>query len=131
MLFMRKGALCHLCAPYGPTPFRPLFVALEPATGSCDVGVTVRPKAMFPKPIDLATLNSNNFYATFAGRRLAATITPANSGTFAWLFFHEPMPNASQVQVTVDGSTLRTRTGLPLDADGDGALGGISTSGPH
>lgn len=108
-----------------PLPVNTRPVALEPATGSSDVGVTVRPKAMFPKPIDLATLNSNNFYATFAGRRLAATITPANNGTFAWLFFHEPMPNASQVQVTVDGSTLRTRTGLPLDADGDGALGGV------
>ncbi len=108
-----------------PLPVNTRPVALEPATGSSDVGVTVRPKAMFPKPIDISTLNSNNFYATFAGRRLAATITPANNGTFAWLFFHEPMPNASQVQVTVDGSTLRTRTGLPLDADGDGTLGGV------
>ncbi len=108
-----------------PIPVNTRPVALEPATGSSEVGVTVRPKAIFPKPIDIATLNSNNFYATFAGRRLAATITPANNGTFAWLFFHEPMPNASQVQVIVDGSTLRTRTGLPLDVDGDGALGGV------
>ena len=108
-----------------PLPVNTRPVALEPATGSSDVGVTVRPKATFPKPIDIATLNSNNFYATFAGRRLAATITPANNGTFAWLFFHEPMPNASQIQVIVDGSTLRTRTGLPLDADGDGAFGGV------
>ena len=66
-----------------PIPVNTRPVALEPATGSSEVGVTVRPKAIFPKPIDIATLNSNNFYATFAGRRLAATITPANNGTFA------------------------------------------------
>jgi hypothetical protein len=107
-----------------PLPLNTRPVALEPASGASEVGVTVRPKAVFPKPIDVATLNSNNFYATFAGRRLAATVAPANNGTFAWLFFNEPMPNASAIQVTVDGSTIRTKLGLPLDADGNGAPGG-------
>lgn len=99
-------------------------VTLEPATGSSEVGVTVRPKAIFPRRINPATLNSNNFFASFGGRKLPATIVPANAGTFAWLFFNSPMPNSAQVQVTVDGSTILTRQGQPLDADGDGLPGG-------
>jgi len=88
------------------------------------VGVTVRPKATFPIPVITATLNSNNFYASFAGKKLPAAIVPANDGTFAWLFFDPPMPNASQIQVTVDGSTITTKLGQQLDADGDGIPGG-------
>jgi hypothetical protein len=107
-----------------PLPTKP--VALEPASGSSEVGVTVRPRAIFPRPIDTATLNSNNFFASFAGQKLPATIVPANNGTFAWLFFDPPMPNASQIQITVDGATIRTLIGTPLDADGDGAPGGVA-----
>ena len=117
---MLRDAILGLPLPVNTRP-----VALDPRSGSSEVGVTVRPKVTFPKSIDVSTLNSNNFYASFAGRRLAATITAANNGTFAWLFFNVPMPGASQIQVTVDGATLRTRTGLPLDVDGDGALGGV------
>lgn len=100
-------------------------VAFEPANGSSEVGVTVRPKATFPRPVDVSTLNSNNFYASFAGRKLPARIVPAPNGTFAWLFFDPPMPNASQVQITVDGSTITNLLGQPLDADGDGAPSGV------
>jgi len=107
-----------------PLSSRP--ITFEPASGSSEVGVTVRPKATFPRPIDVSTLNSNNFYASFAGQKLPARIVPAPNGTFAWLFFDPSMPNASQVQITVDGATIRTLVGTPLDADGDGAPGGVA-----
>ncbi|MCI0746812.1 MAG: dockerin type I repeat-containing protein [Verrucomicrobia subdivision 3 bacterium] len=108
-----------------PLPPNTRSVALEPASGSSEVGVTVRPKATFPKPVDVSTLNSNNFYGSFAGQKLPASIVPANNGTFAWLYFDPPTPNASQIMVTVDGSTIRTKLGVPLDANGDGAPGGL------
>jgi len=111
-----------------PPPINTRPVTIEPASGSQDVGVTVRPKVSFPRPIDVATINSNNFFASFAGNRLPATIVPASNGTLAWLFFHQPMPNASQIQVTVDGSTLRTLTGLPLDAEWTVRLVGLYAS---
>jgi hypothetical protein len=107
-----------------PLPSRP--VTFVPASGSSEVGVTVRPKVTFPRPIDVSTLNSNNFFASFAGQKLPARIVPASNGTFAWLFFDPPMPNASQIEVTVDGSTIRTLVNTLLDADGDGEPGGVA-----
>ena len=65
-----------------PAPL-PRSVRSEPSSGASEVGVTVRPKVIFPKPIDTSTLNSNNFYASFAGRKLSARIVPATDGTFA------------------------------------------------
>jgi hypothetical protein len=109
-----------------PLTIIPRPVTLDPASGATQVGVTVRPKALFPKPIDTSTLNSNNFYASFAGQRLPATIVPSSDGTWAWLFFNPAMPNAAQVQVTVDGSTIRTRLGLPVDAAGAGVSGSMA-----
>jgi len=106
-----------------PNTVTPKAVTLEPGSGSSEVGVTVRPKVTFPKPIDTATLNSDNFYASFAGQKLPAAIVPASDGAFAWLFFNAPMPSASQIQVTVDGSTIHTSLGLLVDAAGTGTLG--------
>jgi hypothetical protein len=106
-----------------PITARP--VTLDPTSGSSDVGVMVRPKATFPRQIDTSTLNSNNFYASFAGKKLPATIVPASNGTFAWLFFSpQGMPNSCQITVTVDGSTITNLLGEQLDADGDGVPGG-------
>ncbi|MHB8520202.1 MAG: Ig-like domain-containing protein, partial [Limisphaerales bacterium] len=99
-----------------------------PSSGSTDVGVTVRPQVFFSKPVDPFTLNSDNFYATAGGQKLLTTIVPSNDGRFAWLFFAGSMPNASEVQVTVDGATIRQQgTETPLDANGDGVPGGTLT----
>ena len=118
--------LANLILGQSPTN-APRPVTLDPANGSSQVGVTVRPKAMFPKPIDTSTLNSNNFYASYLGQKLPATIVPSSDGTWAWLFFNPSMPNAAQVQVTVDGSSIRTRLGLQVDAAGTGTPGGVAT----
>ena len=98
-----------------------------PSDGSIDVGVTFRPQVFFSRPIDATTLNSNNFYASFGGAKLPAAIVPADDGTFAWLFFDTPMPDASLVRVTVDGSSIRAADGALLDADRDGTPGGVLT----
>lgn len=102
---------------------------LTPTDGSDDVGVTVRPQVRFSRAVDVATLTAESFYATGPdGSTLAATIVPANDGTFAWLFFTDPMPGASQVTLHVDGSKIRGATdGTFLDADGDGTAGGTLT----
>ncbi|WP_339390453.1 Ig-like domain-containing protein, partial [Crocosphaera watsonii] len=98
-----------------------------PLDGATEIGSTFRPQVFFSEPIDTSTLNENNFYASFAGQKLAANIVPGEDGTFAWLFFEETMPNASLIQVTVDGSTITNLEGSSLDADGDGIAGGIQT----
>jgi hypothetical protein len=111
-----------------PFPSTPRPVTFTPAAGAAEVGVTVRPRVDFPKAVNTAMLNSNNLYATQGGRRLPATIRPSDSGSFAWLFFTEPMPNAATIEVVVDGSSIRTIRGLLLDADGDGRAGGVARS---
>ena len=99
-----------------------------PLNGGNEVGVTVRPQVVFSSPIDPTSLNSTNFFASAAGETLAATIVPANDGQFAWLFFASPLPSSAVVEVTVDGSTITPLGGgSPLDADGDGASGGVLT----
>ncbi len=114
----------------GQYPLQPLAakaVTLDPVSGSFEVGVTVRPKVTFRKPVNTSTLNSNNFYASFAGQKLPATITPANDGTFAWLFLSDALPNASQVMVTIGGATITNLDGTVLDAAGTGTPGSIVT----
>ena len=85
-----------------------------PQAGASEVGVTVRPQVFFSQPVDVTTLTAANFYATFSGQKLPATIVPANDGRFAWLIFTAPMPGASQVQVTVEW--LRYRRGHATQA---------------
>ena len=56
----------------------------------------------------VVSVNANNFFASdTTGAKLPARIVPAGDGTFAWLFFQGPMPGASTITVTVDGSTIR------------------------
>jgi len=54
---------------------------------------------------------------------VAATIVPSDDGTYAWLFFTKPMPGASMIKVTVDGSTIRAADGTLVDAAGTGTPG--------
>src|SRR5205814_3337685 len=83
----------------------------------------------FSRPVNVATLTSTNFFATGpTGARLPATIVPANDGSFAWLFFDDPMPGGATVTVHVEGATIRAAGDAAfLDADGDGASGGSLT----
>jgi len=103
----------------------PLAVAnLTPAAGSSDIGVTFRPTVTFSRPIDAATLNNSNFFAAdTTGNVVPATVVPSDDGTFAWLFFTNPLPSASTITITVDGSTIKAADGSLLDAADDGTPG--------
>lgn len=95
-----------------------------PANGAADVGVTYRPQITFSRAIDTTTLMAADFFATDStGTVIPATIVPANDGTFAWLFFTNPMPGASIITVTVDGSRIKAADGSLLDAVGSGTPG--------
>jgi hypothetical protein len=104
------------------------LAGISPQHGAIEVGSTFRPRIDFTTPVNSATLNSSNLYASFGGQKLPATIVPANDGTFAWLFFSDPMPGASLIRVTVNGSTIMAANGSgALDADNDGTPGGVRT----
>ncbi len=108
----------------------PLTVSsVAPTDGDTDVGVTFRPKVIFSRPIDTTTLNGSNFYATDpTGAVIPATIVPSNDGTYAWLYFTNPLPGASTITLTVDGSTIKAKDGSLLDAAGSGVAGSKLTS---
>ncbi|MFB8829779.1 Ig-like domain-containing protein [Azotobacter sp. CWF10] len=66
-----------------------------PANGEDEIGVTFRPKVVFTRPVDTATLTEDSFYATDpAGERLPAKIVVSSDATQAWLFFENAMPGA-------------------------------------
>ena len=100
-----------------------------PLDGADDVGATYKPQVFFSRAVNPSSLNSNNFYATGPdGTKLAANIVPADDGSFAWLFFTQPMPGSSKITIHLDGSTiLAAADGAELDADGDGTAGGSFT----
>jgi hypothetical protein len=64
-----------------PVITQPRSFSSEPAAGASEVGVTVRPRVYFPKPIVPATLNGNNLYASALGQKLPARIVPSTDGT--------------------------------------------------
>src|SRR5262249_10534407 len=99
----------------------------SPLAGAVDVGVTVKPQVFFSKAVDPTTLNDGNFFASFSGQKLPARIVPSGDGKFAWLFFQDKMPDNAVVQVTVDGSTIRSKDGELLDAAMSGQAGSKTT----
>lgn len=100
-----------------------------PLNGAVDVGTTYRPQVFFSRPVNPTSLTSANFYATGpSGAKLPANIVPSGDGSFAWLFFTQPMPSSSRITVHLDGSTiLAAGDAAMLDADNNGtALGQLS-----
>ncbi len=112
----------------GEEPGRFILSSHTPLEGADGVGIGVRPAIVFSKAVDLATLTDATFFATAAGEALPANIVVDPSGLFARLFFSAPMPGGTAVEVTVNGSAiLAAADGTLLDADGDGAPGGLLT----
>lgn len=104
--------------------------SLSPTSGSADVGSTFRPRVVFSRAVNPSTLNGDSFYATGTdGAKLAATVVPSDDGTYAWLFFTNPLPSGSTITLHVDGSAIRAAAdGTLLDADGNGQAGGALTA---
>jgi hypothetical protein len=99
-----------------------------PANGSADVGSTQRPKVTFSRPVPASSLSAANFYATdTTGTKLPASIVVSDDGLGASLFFLSPMPGASTITVTVDGSSIRAADDTYLDAAGTGTPGSVLT----
>jgi hypothetical protein len=69
----------------------------------------------------------NDFYATFGGATLPgqARITP--DGRRIKLFYNPPLPASARVRATFNGDAFLDVRGYPVDADGDGVPGGLTT----
>lgn len=102
---------------------------VTPTEGSVDNALTFRPQVFFSRAVDPATLNANTFYATGPdGQRLETTLVPAQDGSFAWMFFKQPLPGNARITLHLDGNAIRAQAdGAALDADGDGRAAGVQT----
>jgi hypothetical protein len=103
-----------------------LITSVMPALGAPDVSVTFRPNVTFSRPINPSTLTNADLYVSGPdGTKLPATILPAADGMSAMLFITNPMPGASLVTLTVDGSQIKAADGTLLDAADTGTPGSV------
>ena len=95
---------------------------VTPFMEEIEVGVTYRPQVFFSRAVDPATLTAESFYATGPdGERLPATIVPALDGSYAWLFFTNPLPGSSKITLHLDGAAVRAQSDdarLSINTDG-------------
>jgi hypothetical protein len=107
-----------------PAPTALTLASATPSDGSIDVGVTQRPRIVFSRPIDPATLTPSDFYLTdTTGAALPTTIIAAGDGSGAWLYPTTALPGGSMITLHVVGASIKARDGTALDAAGSGTPG--------
>ncbi len=107
----------------GPTG--PTTVQTSPIANARGVSPLREAVVSFSRPLqENAQLLPGQFTATVAGRQLLTRADLAIHRQKVTLFFLEPMPPNSRVQVRLDGAGLRDVWGQEIDGDGDGQPGG-------
>lgn len=115
-------------APPTPPPSLAGLAKTSPANGEELVSLTRETIVYFDEPVDPDSVTSDNVYLFARGARVPATLRVSATERFVTLFPRDPLPASTQIRLTVDGSTIRGRDGQLLDADGDGAPGGVLTA---
>jgi hypothetical protein len=102
----------------------------SPASGETGVSVNREVVVTFTTPLAAAAaLNTGQFFATAAGRKLLGRVELGADRRTATLFALEPVPAGTNVTVTFAPTSARDTNGLVLDADGDGQPGGALVFG--
>ncbi len=106
----------------------PVTVAwTSPAAGEAGVSVTRETVFQLTAPLAAeAVITGDRLFADAAGRRLLARPEISADRRLVSLFYQEPLPAGSRVEVTFDGTGLAGAAGGALDLDGDGNPGGAS-----
>jgi len=97
----------------------------SPANGESNVSLTRETILRLDAPLSEQSVPSTNtLYAEFGGRRVLSRLELGTDRESLSLFYHEPLPASARVWVTFDGDTVTDFLGRPVDADGDGTVGG-------
>ena len=91
-------------------------------------GVSVNRETIvyFSRPLAPGSaINTSKFFAGFAGRKLLGRVELSSDRRKASLFYLEPVPGSTRVNVVFDSTGLKDESGNDVDADGDGVPGGI------
>ena len=105
-------------------PLATLFES-SPYAGESGVALTRETVLNFTRPLAAGTvLTRDNFFATFAGRKILARSEISSDRRKATLFYLENLPASARVQVTLRGDGLVDDLGRGPDLDGNGTAGG-------
>ncbi len=98
---------------------------VSPSAGETMVNVTRETTIRFDDRIDPATLTPASFRVIANGAPVPGRIVVSSTERFATYFYDDPLPASTEVQIVIDGTQIRGRDGLLLDADGDLEPGGV------
>ncbi|MCI0538906.1 MAG: carboxypeptidase-like regulatory domain-containing protein, partial [Verrucomicrobiales bacterium] len=101
---------------------------LETSPAREESGVAVTRETIFRLSAPLAanaTLTQSHLFAEFGGRRLLSRPELSTDRRTATLFYLENLPASARVKVSFVANGIGDESGNDLDADGDGAPGGI------
>lgn len=96
----------------------------SPGNGEGDVALTRETIIRFSTPLNRATVNGANLFATFGGAVLNTNLYISKDARSATLFYPDHLPASARVRVTLIGDSITDTLGRTLDADGDGVPGG-------
>ncbi|MEQ1890939.1 MAG: putative Ig domain-containing protein [Planctomycetota bacterium] len=105
------------------------LVVTSPIQGEQAVALTRETILEFDRPIQVPKSLGAAIRVQSGGHDLPARIEPSPDGRGLTLFYAEPLPAASLVQVLISGDDLLDAGQVPIDADGDGAPGGLAVVG--
>ncbi|MEM8932061.1 MAG: Ig-like domain-containing protein, partial [Acidobacteriota bacterium] len=92
--------------------------------GEADVALGREAILRFSDAIDPVTVTSASIYAESVGVPLPGNLRISEDRLRVTLFFTDPLPDQSSLQVFVEGDLLRGANGQPVDANGDRRPGG-------
>ncbi len=108
---------------FAPEPLVTLATS-SPTDSEADVAMTRETILHFNGTLDPTSVTTAAIHARSGGTDLPARLYISTDAKSVTLFYHDLLPTAAEVDVTIDGSQLRDRRGRPVDADADGAPGG-------
>jgi hypothetical protein len=93
-----------------------------------EAGVSVNRETVFHFSLPLAddtVIDNNSFFAGFGGRKFLTRVEVSSDRRKATLFYLEPIPGSTRVNVVFDATGIKDINGNEIDADGDGQPGGV------
>ncbi|MCA8960913.1 MAG: hypothetical protein KDC38_10395, partial [Planctomycetes bacterium] len=101
------------------------IAASSPAHRETGVALTRESIITFSSPLSAALFAPSAFSASFGGIDLPALVHLSSDARRVTLFYDPPLPPSALVRVEIDGDLLTDDLGFSVDADGDGAPGGL------
>ena len=106
----------------------PAIEEIAPSNGEEMVGITRLTVVRFDEPIDPDTVTTDSFYLIANGLKISGSVSVSSTEKFATFRYVSPLPASTEVRIIVEGDKIFGRSGLCLDADGNGIPGGTGTA---